>query len=322
VEKNRESAARRLDARSLEGQRLSPETLPSTRVLRDGETVGGFEYLITDQAGCERVLSFNAVPLQIDGRRYGAVFAQEDITARYNYERALKDARDLADLYLDIMGHDISNMHQIMLMQLELAAQILKKEGRIVATQGKYIDIPLETLQRAARLIQNIRVMQKIKAGDIDLEIVDLAAILQDTLQAYSRIPGKDITIRASLEGRYPVHGNQFLKNVFSNLLDNAVKHCAGSVEIGLGLRDCECRGARYYCATVEDNGGGIPDELKAAVFQRLKRGKTGAKGTGLGLFIVKNLVEGYGGRIELHDRVPGDYSHGTMFEIYLPAAV
>jgi signal transduction histidine kinase len=55
-------------------------------------------------------------------------------------------------------------------------------------------------------------------------------------------------------------------------------------------------------------------------VFQRFKRGQTKAKGTGLGLYLVKSLVEGFGGYVEVQNRVLIDYTKGTRFLVYLPA--
>ena len=77
--------------------------------------------------------------------------------------------------------------------------------------------------------------------------------------------------------------------------------------------------GNLFYRVAIEDNGSGIPDDKKEEVFQRFKRGQTKAKGTGLGLYLVKSLVEGFGGYVEVQNRVLVDYTKGTRFLVYLP---
>ena len=113
---------------------------------------------------------------------------------------------------------------------------------------------------------------------------------------------------------------NPLLKDIFKNLLDNAVKHCEDPVRISVNVSRAEQNGSSYYQVAVEDNGHGVPDDKKAEIFNRLKRGETKARGTGLGLYIVKTLVEGFGGSVRVEDRVPGDHTKGARFVVMLPA--
>jgi signal transduction histidine kinase len=75
------------------------------------------------------------------------------------------------------------------------------------------------------------------------------------------------------------------------------------------------------WVVSVADRGRGIPDDRKSAVFERFATGMTGIKGFGLGLSIVKSIVDNYGGRIWVEDRVKGDFTKGTVFKIVLPKA-
>jgi signal transduction histidine kinase len=71
----------------------------------------------------------------------------------------------------------------------------------------------------------------------------------------------------------------------------------------------------------IEDNGPGIPDELKPRLFKRQLAGDRMAKGSGIGLYLVKTLVNSYHGRVWAEDRVYGDRSKGSRFVVMLPAA-
>jgi signal transduction histidine kinase len=219
------------------------------------------------------------------------------------------------------MGHDISNMHQIMMMQLELAADILKMEGKLEGDDKELIESSVRTLDKAARLINNVRKLQKHQSGEYSLEPIDLTATLKDVLKDYTALPGKDITIKYQPDGKCMVRANPLLKDVFSNLVDNAVKHSGGPLVLVVNVSKFSLNGDRYFRVAIEDNGNGIPDDKKDEVFHRFKRGQTKARGTGLGLYIVKTLVEGFGGYVEIQSRVLEDYTQGTRFLVYLPVA-
>ena len=243
-----------------------------------------------------------------------------DITERKQAEEALKEAKTQAELYLDLMGHDISNMHQIILGQLELVQEIMDMDGRLESADKEMIDTSVATLQRSARLIENIRNIQKLRMGEYKFGRMDLGEVLDEAVNGYSRLPNRDISI-----SYIPVHGyyilaNPLLKDIFNNLLDNAVKHCDDPVRIDVSLQPVDCDGNRLFEISVEDNGHGIPDDKKFIVFHRLKRGDTKARGTGLGLYIVRTLVESFGGFVRVEDRFPGDSAKGAKFVVCLPA--
>jgi signal transduction histidine kinase len=110
--------------------------------------------------------------------------------------------------------------------------------------------------------------------------------------------------------------------DVFSNLISNAIKHSdpGKPLDININAIIVEEKGREYNRVTVEDNGSGIPDTVKEKLFARLQRGKTRAEGSGLGLYLVKRLVESFKGRVWVEDRVKGDYTKGSRFVVMLPA--
>jgi len=114
---------------------------------------------------------------------------------------------------------------------------------------------------------------------------------------------------------------NPLIKEVFINLVDNAVKHSRDPVRIGIAMSRVNRNGRQYNRVAIEDNGPGIPDERKDEVFHRLKRGQTKARVLGLGLYIVKTLVDSFDGIVEVEDRVEGDYTQGSRFVVILPCA-
>ncbi|HEU4349496.1 MAG TPA: HAMP domain-containing sensor histidine kinase [Actinoplanes sp.] len=144
-----------------------------------------------------------------------------------------------------------------------------------------------------------------------------------------ARVPGEPVDLGdllAEVAGRYPavrytppdpplcVTGNRDeLGRVMANLLDNAVRYAAGSVELTVAA------GEAYRMIVVADDGPGIPDADRERVFDRFTRlddaRARDAGGTGLGLAIVRELVRRHGGTVTL-----GDAGPGLRVEIRLPA--
>ncbi len=108
---------------------------------------------------------------------------------------------------------------------------------------------------------------------------------------------------------------------MFANLLNNAIKHSTGPLKINIAQKLIENDHSKYYQTIIEDNGPGIPDALKPAIFDRAYRSKMRSGYSGLGLCLVKKLVDNYHGSIVLEDRVPGDRKQGSRFIVALPAA-
>jgi signal transduction histidine kinase len=92
-------------------------------------------------------------------------------------------------------------------------------------------------------------------------------------------------------------------------------------VVIDIDLSKVSDGGKDFFRVTIEDHGPGIPDVVKSKLFSRLERGKTKASGRGLGLYLVRTLVEEFAGKVWVEDRVSGDYRKGARFTVLLPAS-
>lgn len=304
------------------GERAMAEDMPLARAITHGETRKNILIDIERFDGTRGSELISGAPIRDSGGEIiGGVVIIQDISELRRTEEELKAAKAQAELYLDLMGHDISNMHQIILMQLELALSVMDEEGKLDARHRDMLDIPFKTLERSVNLIHNVRMLQKIRSGEYRAEPLDLSSVIREIVNMYSEVPGRNVTIQYSASPGQTVMASPLIKDVMSNLVDNAVKHAQDPVLIGIGVSQVEHRGIAYYRVSVEDNGSGIPDEKKDLIFQRFKRGQTTAKGTGLGLYIVKTLVESFGGRVEVEDRIAGDHTRGARFSVYLPVA-
>jgi PAS domain S-box-containing protein len=241
--------------------------------------------------------------------------AIQDITERKLAEEALGDAKTQAELYLDLMGHDINNMHQIALGYLELA-----RDTNMDGDRQEFMDKSIEVLQRSTILIKNVRKLQKLQDGVLRKEIVDICPVLADVKREYGAIPAKPIKLSLNGLTHCDVRADELLNDVFSNLVTNAIKHTGDQANISIALEKVKDNDCCYYRVSVEDNGPGIPDNFKGVIFNRMLKGTKKAKGMGLGLYLVKSLVDSYAGRVWVEDRVPGDHTKGAKFVVMLPA--
>jgi signal transduction histidine kinase len=235
-------------------------------------------------------------------------------------DERIRTEKDRSEFYLDLMGHDINNMNHAGMGYLELARDNLR--GRVDARDMALIEKAYEALKGSSALIDNVRRIQKVQVSFLAPEVLDLGLLLAEVKDKYALYPGREITINyAPSSCKVRVCG--LFREVLSNIVDNAVKHSDPSrpLTINMALSREKLEGKKYCRISIEDNGPGIPDEMKEAIFTRFHRGPTGARGKGLGLYIVKMLVEEYGGKVWAEDRVPGDHSRGARFVILMPAA-
>jgi PAS domain S-box-containing protein len=242
-------------------------------------------------------------------RMFGTV---QDTTERKQVEGALRDAKMQAELYLDLISHDINNMNQVGLGFLELALEKLDDDGKALLSK------PLEVLKNSSMLIDNVRKTRKALTGELKLHTTDLGKMLYETIEEYSS--REEVAIHYTPIGENYVMANDLLKDVFSNLVDNAIKHSRKPVVIGIGMERITGDRSDFYKVFIEDDGPGIPDDIKDKIFERMTRGDTKAKGSGLGLYLVKTLVRSFNGNVWVENRVPGDYTRGSRFVVKLPA--
>ena len=241
------------------------------------------------------------------------------IIMRKRAEDALAESKARAELYVDFMGHDINNMNQVAMGFLELALEKLCSEGRLEKDDVPLLEKPMETMMNSAKLIDNVKKLQRLRAGILEPMLVDLGQVLSEVVSDARYTKGRRIFIDYTPLPGHLVKANELLKDVFSNIVENSIKH-SGTIEplmIAINVLTTDSG----HEVSIEDNGRGIPDARKEEIFDRLSHGKIRALRTGLGLGLVKTLVESFGGLIRVEDRVEGDHSRGCRFVVLLPDA-
>lgn len=292
------------------------DDLPLPRSLIQGVSVVNVELMIHRSDGGRFIVLASSAPIKdSQGRITGAVASLVDITRLKLVENELRDAKAQSELYLDLMSHDINNMNHIGIGYLEMALGT----GHIRPEERQYLEKSLEVLLNSSKLIDNVRKLQQVRMHEMKYEPVEVCDLLREIQSGYINMPGQDVTINLYPVCHCTVSANALLRDAFSNIVGNAVKHSRGPVTINISAFDIYEAGRRYCKIAIEDNGPGIPDNMKARLFARFDRSTKKSQGLGLGLYLVKVLIEDFKGRVWVEDRVPGDYTKGTRFVMVLP---
>ena len=321
-----------------------------TAVHADGRPFGADEYALTraltggfvvDEEiryrradGSRLVLSVNAAPVfDAEGRIIAAVNAFADITERKRaeemrlhvlvLERQARAEAEIAnrakDEFLAMLGHELRNP----LAPIVTALEILRlRDPHTFAKERAVIERQVNHL---VRLVDDLLDVARIRRGKVELrrERIELAEIVANAVEmtaAHVEEKGHRLTVEVPAAGLAVDADAVRMAQVVANLLDNAVKYTApgGTIDLRAGLERAES-GERVVLR-LRDSGIGLAADMLPRVFdffvqekQELNRPQGGL---GLGLAIVRLLVELHGGSVELHSAGLG---HGTEAVVALP---
>jgi PAS domain S-box-containing protein len=275
------------------------------------------EFEIVGLKGTRRLMESHSVPLYDEAGSVGAVLSvTRDISERRRAETALRDAAQRKDEFLATLAHELRNpMAPIRYAAASLRAgmpeQALQHARDVIERQGKQM----------ARLLDDLLDMSRVTRNVIELKraVIDLRDLVSETTETAKPLL---TNLQHRLVLSIPpdplwVYGDAArLRQVIGNLLDNAAKYTppAGRIEICLEMVDVQA------VMRVKDSGVGLSPEMIPRVFELFaqlhKSLRVAQGGLGIGLTVVKRLVELHGGTIEANS----DGLHrGAEFTVRLP---
>jgi two-component system phosphate regulon sensor histidine kinase PhoR len=262
------------------------------------------------------------IPIELDGHESwisvtgvefenGTVYAFRSLSS----ERAIDELRDE---FVTVVSHELKTP----LAAIYGAAETLRarKNELDEHTRGPLLDMIVTESDRLARIVNDILIAGQLDSGrfTVETDAVDPVVVARDAIEAL-RLHARGVDVRLVAQPSVPAaHADaRQLRQVLDNLLENAVKYSSGEPRIEVRV---DVQGDHVRVA-VADQGLGIPsDELRRifAKFYRLDPYLTGGVGgTGLGLYICRELVRRMGGRISASSKL----GHGSTFTVDLAVA-
>ncbi|CAD7770890.1 Sensor histidine kinase RcsC [Candidatus Methanoperedenaceae archaeon GB37] len=221
---------------------------------------------------------------------------------RLEYMEKIEKTNEELELYSHILAHDLRNMLQVIDGYTDILYEEVPEKRELIEKISKPIGRALET-------IRDIRSLMKGKIEEI--RETNLKKEIKDGIDAMT-ITFPRSTFRLHLpEEEIMVPANESLAQVFYNLLYNACIHNNNEVNVSVTVKREDGRAV----IRVTDDGRGVDEEILPQIFERGKKGRE-SDGTGMGLYIVKRLVEHFNGTITAENLRGG----GASFTVNLPS--
>ena len=254
-----------------------------------------------------------------------------------NHDKTIKEKMH-SELLSDLISHDIGNYHQTIQNSLDVLTSTIKRNNNDTKDLCQnnerifsVLTVAKKALDKSQSLVDNIRRLERLYTQkDLELILKNLPDAINNAYitveqTLYDNNPqGKRIRFSLNVVDGHNnlndinVIAEDLLEEIFVNLFSNSVKYTESwEVKIDVLIREYFIGEVKYWMVTVSDYGKGIPDSMKRELFKRFY---SKAKGSGLGLSIVKTLVERYKGKIWVGDRVYEDRTRGTAFGMIFPA--
>jgi signal transduction histidine kinase len=199
------------------------------------------------------------------------------------------------------LRHEVLNEAQ----KINGFATLLADRTDISGERKDYLDTIRHSSEEIAIFVQSIREVLEASDHNPDREPQDVVTILETEAEKIQKT-NADADIRMTDAGPTPVLAGALLSRVFRNLIENAIEHNQGPVSVTLSVEETR----QWVEVLVRDDGSGIPPAKRDSLFEPPDSGDHG------GLFLIKNLVQVYGGGIELIETG----SDGTVFLVRLAA--
>jgi two-component system phosphate regulon sensor histidine kinase PhoR len=267
------------------------------------------ETTISKKNGEQIILSVTAFPLLDEkGDLFGAVELFRDISDTKRLERERKNI-------LSMFAHDMKN--PLTVSGGFLSRVLSGKAGTLTEKQKEHLETVRDELYRVSDLLADFLEFSRIEAkAYIPVpRPFDIEKDLRRNIEAAKIEAGKKgVTVLLEVTGEIPhpvLADPAMMGRVIANLLDNAIAYTdpGGTISVGLSGTDSAIH------VSITDTGRGIPEDKLPYIFDAFYRISRDSKGSGLGLFIAKTIIDAHGGRIEVAS-APGK---GSTFSITLP---
>lgn len=324
----------------LDGTPIPEMERPSSRAMMTGGPISGAQMLVLGEDGAYTPIIVNAAPIRTEeGLIAGSVTAFQDISA-------VKEVERLKDEFISIASHELRQP----LTVIQGQAQLLRRNLNALVAQNvagahnleslrRYVDGIESQTGRLNALVSDLLDMSRIQTGQLRLEprrvaLLDMLRHVVEQLRDISQ--GHDLRLMPHLPPRQRELEGQWdprrIEQILMNLLSNAIKYspAGGRVDVEVSVlpdgyvsEQVTASGRRRVSGPaahilIRDEGIGIPPDALPRLFERFYRAHNtaGIQGTGLGLYICRQLAWAHGGDLWVESAGIGQ---GTTFHLVLP---
>jgi PAS domain S-box-containing protein len=276
-----------------------------------------FEQELPFDSGMREIAAHYIPDVDVDGHVRGCFALVEDISARKRAERALREMDRRKDDFLAMLAHELRNP----LTPIRNVAHILGRGQSDPVTIRRSAELLERQASHLTQLVDDLLDVARITRGRVTLrrEPLNLAAVLDmalETVKPLLESRGQRVVLTGTEEPLFVEADKVRLCQVLSNLLSNAIKFSPEHARIELRL----IATAREVSVLVRDDGVGIDPQMLPNIFDLYLQGDRSIDrmhaGLGIGLTVVKHLVEMHGGGVEAHSEGLGK---GSEFRVRLP---
>ncbi|MFW5927660.1 MAG: PAS domain S-box protein [Thermoplasmatota archaeon] len=255
------------------------------------------EFNIIDRAGNKVPVEIKASSLKL-GEDEIVYFALNNISQR-------KKMRDKEDFLHSVLRHDMRNKTQVIYGYLELLEKYdLPDEAE------EYISKAMNAADDGLEIINKVKMMRDLREGE-EIKEVELCTLIEKVIESNQDVfERKKIRIDCSDKG-IKAKGGPLLEELFSNLIENAIKH-ANCDLLRISAEELE----ESVIVSFEDDGKGMSDYVKSKIFEKGFKSGDNA-GTGLGLYIADSIAKSYDGEIKVKDSDLGGARFDVLFKKY-----
>jgi len=284
--------------------------------VSQGKSLEDFEMQLQRSDGRSTWVSVTANLLEYPDKSSNIGLMAIDIDRRKTAEGRENDERERANLYLEVMTHDLNNINQSLLFSLGLVEAMpkLSEQIRSMMQQSSW------QIRRSARMTANMHAILRLHESPPSLEEVDLFDYIQIAKYAAEEdFPWKKLSLKTNIrKGEFKIAGHEYLHQVCFNIIHNSLSFDENDiVEVEVNAERID--NLKMVRIEFIDKGPGVPDEAKEFIFRRTGSPDQQIIGRGLGLTLVDQIVKSLGGRIRVEDRVQGNHSKGAKFVMMLP---
>ena len=289
-------------------QTILVNTFPIANAIKRNKRIFSNDFFVRSD-GSEMPLATTTAPIFLGTKLFGIVITFRDITKEREVDRAKSE-------FVSIASHQLRTP----LTGIRWLIEAVLKKGHLTVWQMEFLQDALQSNNRMIRLVNDLLNLSRLETGAISIKPkeINLVDFLNDMVRDYKAVAEesqKTLILKSDINKSMVSCDPQLLNQVVANLISNAIKYTRPKTKVTVYLKNIHDK----VNIAVEDKGIGIPEDDQKHLFTKFFRSEQAIKmstsGSGLGLYIVKKILESLGGEIHCSSTE----GKGSVFEFSIP---